>query len=542
MRPATLAGSMKLPIERVNVAALKHYMTLSYLPMGAEEPIALECFRQSTGYLEVPRQFGIAYCHREGIDYEDHTSQGVAVTFPKVPVPRDYQVGPLQSISECFETYYDFIFRARTGWGKTLGALLIASRLGVSTLIVVDQENLKDQWIASLVNHFGFSKEDVGVIQGKKCNYKGKAVTIAMVQTLSQKQFPQEVYDYFGFLVVDEVHIIGAPTFSSVLLQFSAAYRFGVSATPKRRDGLQKVLDYNLGRVRVYVEDEHDRSSVYVMEHDTVYSWFANTSPKVGRFITEIAEDGSRNLLLAEAVMALYDTGRDILVLSDRIEQLQQLRSLCYYMGLPEEEAGLYAGYRLEYGYEKDPAPARRPKGYERGAEYTPIILKSISKRMKKSELKQIKENARVIFSTYGMFSKGVDEARLNGGVDATPRSRAEQVHGRILRQVAGKMRSIWVTVCDTSSYRSMFSLTGRLADYVKNNADVHRWSPEIGKIPCTANQIKTEAFEAVKRLKSLRIETSPDGLNTLATPSQQIEAVRQRVSGTKAPARTRRS
>lgn len=538
MSRAALAGAMQIPVDLIDVDAVKAALTFEYKPMGVDEPLILEHYREVGGCLHVPRQYGIDLCYREGIDYTDETSHGRPVQFPRVPTPRDYQIDALQSISNAFDSYYDFIFRARTGWGKTIGSLIIAAELGVSTLVVVDQENLKEQWIESLIKHFGFKREDIGIIQGAKCDYEGKAVTIAMVQTSTRKELPEAVYHAFGFVIVDEVHVIGAPTFSSILLRFSAAYRMGVSATPKRRDGLQKVLDYNLGRVRVYVDDEHDPSAVYVAEHPTVYSAYANTSPKIGRFVNEVTDDGSRNLLIAEAAAYLYDTGRDILVLSDRIEQLRQLMDLCYYLGIPEDEMGLYTGYVPRYEYAKDPKPLRRPAGLVKGCDYTPTSLQLISKRRKQKDLDLIKTSARIIFATYGKFSKGVDEPRLNGGIDASPRSLSEQVQGRILRKVEGKLKPIWITIADTSSYRSVFMLTKRLEDYERNNSVVSRWSLEKGKEPCNALDLKAELFGEVRRLKSMRIGTNSAGLNMLlmSTPPKtrgpQPRPVTRRTNG----------
>ena len=522
---------MAIPVDLVDADALADTLTVSYHPMGAEEPIEVEAFERDDTYIYVPRQFGIDLCNRQHIDFEDRTSNGVPVKFPKIPKPRDYQVEVLDELEATFETYYDFLFRARTGWGKTIGSLILASRLGVSTLVVVDQENLKDQWVDTLVKHFGFDKKDIGIIQGKKCDYQGKAVTIAMVQTASRSELPPEVFDAFGFVLVDETHIIGAPTFSRILLWFSAAYRLGVSATPKRRDGLQKLLDYNLGKVRVYISDEHDPSAVYVAYHNTVYSAYANKAPKIGRFITEVTEDGSRNLLVAESAAYLYDTGRDCLVLSDRIEQLNNLMNLCYYLGVPVEDVGIYTGYRLEYAYEKDPTPARRPEGLVKhagdektkpGYYYTPVILKLVSKRCKKTELEKVKTTAAIIFATYGKFSKGVDEPRLSAGVDASPRSRSEQEQGRILRPLDGKLKPIWITIADWNSYRSLFALAGRIPDYEKNNATVSLWSLEKGKQPCDATDLRQETYDRVKMLKSAQIVTHSAGLYTIVTQPQR--------------------
>lgn len=532
MRPAIMRGSMAFPIERVNVARLKQACTIQIRPMGEPEPIDILTYKIVKDYIHVPRQLGLQVCRREGIEYEDQTSPGHAVKFPFIPEPRDYQIEALLDIDATMDDFYDFLFRARTGWGKTFGSLIVAARRGISTLIIVDQENLKDQWIKTLVEGFRIDPKNIGTIQGDTVKFAGCPVTIAMVQTLSQRTFTREIYDYFGLIFVDETHIIGAPTFSKVLMDFSAGYRIGVSATPKRRDGLQKMLDYHLGKVRIYIDDEHDENSVWITEHGTCYSWYANVSPKVGRFINEISEDGARNLHIAESASYLYDTGRDVLVLSDRIEHLKHLMSLCEYMGIPAEDMGLYAGYNPIYGYDKEATPSRRPVGitkHEDGKVYfTPVSLQLIAKRTKKKVLEDIKADARIIFATYGMFAKGVDVPRLNGGVDASPRSTAEQVHGRILRKVEGKLRSIWITIADTQSYRSLHGLLGRIPDYLRNNAKVFRWSLNEGEELCNVKALKAELREEVDRLKSMRIETSKGGLHTLVTQSDRVTLAKQ--------------
>lgn len=546
---AILSGSVTIPRELVDEDQVLKDLTIDYMPMGAKEPLTLQLYSQRRKYIDVPRQYGLTLCRRLGIEVEDQTSQGVSVTFPEVPKPRDYQISVLDDIEERVGGHYDFLFRARTGWGKTVGILSIASRLGMSTLVVVDQENLKDQWIDSLVAHFGFRKEDIGVIQGKKCDYVGKAVTIAMVQTTSQNAFPPEVYEYFGFVIVDEVHIIGAPTFNVILMDFAATIRIGVSATPKRRDGLQKAIEYNLGPVLVRVDDEHDPSAVYVATHDTVYSAYANKAKKIGRFISEVSEDGSRNLLIAESVGYLCDTGRDTLVLSDRIEQLRDLESLCYYLGVPGDSIGLYTGYRPSYGYEKNPTPAKRPYGLvkhegdgeiEPGYYYTPVHLTLISKRLNKATLSRVKTEARVIFATYGKFAKGVDEPRLSAGVDASPRSTAEQVQGRILRKQDGKLKPIWITIVDVCSYRSIYAFLQRFGEYLKNNSTLSRWSLDKGKVKCHATDLKEEMEDLYREVKSMQIETLSDGQSMLQTKEQQIVREVRRVSRTMRGTRAR--
>lgn len=533
MRPAILSGAMLLPLESIDVSRVQDQVTYEYRPLSlddSEPSLTVEASYIEGDYLCVPRQYGLTLCNQLQIPWEDETSLGHPAVFPRVPDPRDYQTPEIKSICDNFDNFYDFIFRAHTGWGKTVGALIVAARLGRTTLIMVDQENLKEQWVECLVKLFGFERDDIGIIQGKSLDYKGKSVCIAMVQTLTRKGLKAlalEVRDYFGFLVVDEVHTAGAPTFSATLMFFSAAYRLGVSATPKRKDGLQKALDHNLGKVRVAADKKHKRSAVYFIRHDTVYSFYGNVSKMTGRIFSEIAEDGPRNMAIVEAALWLYESGRDVLILSDRIEQLKDLASLLYYSGVEDEEIGLYTGYDPIWKFTKDPKPTSRPHGLHHWkdahgkrvhAEYCAVAMVQQHKRIPKARFAEIKERCGIVLATYGMFQKGVDFPRLSGGVDASPRATAEQVHGRILREQEGKPIPIWVTIADYNSYRCMFTFGGRVKDYLKSNGVLFEWHPDGSVEPCDVTELKTEIYDRVKELKSMQIETNKDGLHTLVT------------------------
>jgi superfamily II DNA or RNA helicase len=525
MRPAIMAGSMAIPLEHVDIAAMTRTLTATYRPMGSDTATLVEAFRLDEEYIYVPRQYGLTYCQRRRIPFEDQTSSGYTVVFPKTPQPRDYQVRVLDQLVECARNNYDYIFKAHTGWGKTIGELLVAARLGVTTLVIVDQDNLKEQWVDAMAAHFGMTEDNghVGVVQGDTCIYQGCSVVVAMVHTLRNRTYEAEFYDYFGNVIFDEVHTVGAPSFSVVLLDFPATHRGGVSATPKRADGLQKLLDYSLGPIRVSAEKEHDESAVYVRTHPTVYSWYANVSPKVGRIITEVSEDGSRNLLVAESSMSLYESGRDTLILSDRIEQLKHTQSLLYYLGMDPDQLGLYTGYDPVYRYAKDPKPMRRPDGlvaHEDDDEfhYTPISLQLIARRVGAKELARIKSSAGMLLATYGKCAKGFDEPRLKAGVDATSRSEVEQIHGRILRVVAGSKMPVWVTIQDTNSYRLLYSFTKRIAGYLKSNGRMYLWHQDGELEECPETELIADARRRHRELKDQRIETRIDGRNTLVT------------------------
>lgn len=518
MRRAELAGAMKIPVERIDTQKVMAQTTYRYLPMGETEPVLVEGYRLDGDFLYVPRQYGLELCEELGIEWDDCTSYGSPVQFPRVPEERKYQEEPIYLIEQSFVHDMDTVFRAHTGWGKTIGSLIVAARLGVTTLIVVDQENLKDQWIGTLVDHFGFAARDIGILQGKKLDYRGRAVCIAMVQTIAPKDLEGELREYFGLVILDEVHSLGAPSYSKALMIFSATYRLAVSATPRRRDGLQKALDHHLGPVRVAADKEYDEATVFMIDHHTVYSWYANISPKIGRIINEVADDGLRNLKIADAVVYMYDAGHDVLVMSDRVEHMEDMASLLKYMGIPEEDIGVYTSMGASWQLAKDPRPARRPRGWERNTEYTPVKLQRVRRKRAKAQLKSIKETKRILLSTYKMFSKGVDEPRLSGGCDATPRSTSEQTHGRTRRAKEGKKQPLWVTIVDRNSYRLLFSFLGRAREYVKTNSKLYQWTDDGEVIPCNPKELFAEISQRIDQLKEQQIVSNADGTHTLTT------------------------
>lgn len=519
-----IAECVWLPVSLADSRAIMRALTVSYMPLGADEPTIVTAYKLGEdhgrkGFIGVPRQWGVDYAARKGIRLVDSTSTGRRVRLPKKVDLREHQIPFVDELLDIAEDEYDIVAEAATGKGKTTMALAIVQRLQSNAIIVVDQENLMDQWIERARDQFGVKPQDIGIVQGDLCSYKGKTIVIAMVQTLVVREFPPEFYDYFGIAIFDEYHIFGAPTFSRALGMFNSRLRLGVSATD-RTDILHKLIDWNLGEADAKLTHQHKKSKVFYVENHSVYSWYANTSPKAGRFLQEISEDADRNWLLARIVQWLYNTGRDVLVISERIEQLEAIRSLCAFSGVPDEDMGVYTGYRLVWGFEKDPKPKSRPQDWEKGTEYTPVRYALVRKRVPKKTLAEIKETAGILFATYGMFAKGVDVPRLAAGLDCTPRSKAKQVHGRILRETGGKMTPIWVTVRDINSHRAEFQLANRLDDYVADNSEIFQWDMDRGVRQRDAQALRDEILLNVSFLKTCRYITTIDGHGTIQTPS----------------------
>lgn len=507
------------PKKAISRSSLKHSLTLEYLRMGAREADHVYAFEEDGGYIGVPRAYGLQLIAKHKYVPDFCTSLGHAARFPREVEHSgewSYQKEVVDGILHIAKQRTDFIVEAATGKGKTVMALSAAQKLGRTTLVIVDQENLMDQWIEACKSRLGLRQHQIGVIQGGRCDYQGKVVTVAMVQSLVQREYEEEMYEYFGTVIFDEVHTVGAPTFSKALMMFPADVRFGVSATVKRTDVLQRLLHWSLGNIEVSLKETHDSSYLYFVEFDTVYSWYANISPKLGRILLEVSEDTARNALISDIVKWMYDEGRTGLIIGSRIEQLEAIAAMAVLQGVAREDIGIYTGNRTVWGFAKDPMPRGRPYGWEEGSEYTPVLLQTKRKKVPKATLDKIKAESRLIFATYGMFSKGVDVPRLDCGMDVTPRSAAAQTHGRILRKKEDKLVPIWVTISDVNSFRLQYSFLQRLHDYVEDSAEIYKWRMDKGVRLVDEKELRRSLKQRVASLKAQSIETNADGTYTL--------------------------
>jgi len=131
---------------------------------------------------------------------------------------------------------------------NTVVALDIAARLGVPTIIVVDNNNLMKQWQEAIDQHL-YIPDGLGQIQERFFDWK-KPIVMATYQTLANRaeDLPEEVRRWFGLAIYDEVHHISAPTFCKSADLFYG-YRLGLTATPERTDGAHVVCNAHLGGV-----------------------------------------------------------------------------------------------------------------------------------------------------------------------------------------------------------------------------------------------------------------------------------------------------
>lgn len=282
---------------------------------------------------------------------------------------------------------------------NTTMALWLSSQVvKLKTLVIVNKEVLMDQWVSRITEFL--PSAEIGIIRGGVVEIENKHIVIGMLQSLALKDYPSKVFEGFGFVVIDECHCINSRVFSKVLFKVQGRYRIGLSATPKRKDGLDKVVVNHIGDVICKMERTVHVPKVMVVESPKAEGLIVKKTFKgvtnLSRLITDLSEHPSRNQFLIETVKDVLRTepSRKIIAFSDRINQCEILAETLNSEG--EFSAGTFAGKK------RDP---------------------------------EVFDKCQVVFSTYSLTKEGFDRKDLDTAIFATPKSDVVQCIGRILRQ-----------------------------------------------------------------------------------------------------------
>ena len=247
----------------------------------------------------------------------------------------------------------------------------------------------------------------VGIIQQKKIEVDGYDIVIGMLHSLVLKEYDSEIFEDFGFCIIDEVHHLGAETFSKVFKKTNIEYVCGLTATPNREDKLEKIIYWHIGNI-LYLEKADINQQININLcgfncNDELFKVVINNRTKnaqMSTMITNISNIKSRTNTIINFVIKIKKNEplRKILILSERLEHLDEMMKLIEIYNISVSK---YIGGMSEKNLEKS-------------------------------------EAADIILSTYQMSSEGLDIPTLNTIVLSTSRKNVEQSVGRILRKQSG--------------------------------------------------------------------------------------------------------
>lgn len=278
------------------------------LPRGAARA-ADELFRKAGGRLEMTDQRPTAVAADLAFHGELMPEQKVAV--------------------DAMLLHDDGVLLAPPGAGKTvMGCALIAERK-VSTLILVHRKQLQDQWRSRLGQFLGLEQKQVGALAGDGVQ-GGSSIVIGMIQALAKSPHPGALLEPFAQVIVDECHHVPAASFEAVMKACPARYFLGLTATPNRKDGLQKILFLQCGPIRHRMETAADPAIDRLLVLRDIHLGLPPQKMQmpVHQLWGLLANHEERNRIIAADIADALAQGRRCAVLSDRKEHLVTLERI----------------------------------------------------------------------------------------------------------------------------------------------------------------------------------------------------------------------
>lgn len=203
-------------------------------------------------------------------------------------------------------------------------------------------------------------------------------------------------------ICVKNCHHAAAAVFSKALKKVNFKYAIGLTATPKRKDGLTKVFKWYLGDIayeskkhKDYVEVRFHRYYNMAPEYSRIHTLY-NKKPNIARMINNICEYLPRVTFIEEIILNILkeEPNRRFLILTDRRQHVHLIKDM---LDVNKLESGLYYG-------------GMKPED------------------LKKSEI------CKFIIGTFQNASEGMDIKGLDTLILGSPKGDVIQICGRILR------------------------------------------------------------------------------------------------------------
>ncbi|MFW2373637.1 MAG: TOTE conflict system archaeo-eukaryotic primase domain-containing protein [Gammaproteobacteria bacterium] len=415
--PSTLAARLRRLASFSNPVFFKT-QALRFSTHGI--PRFISCARIEQGYLAIPRG-----CLDEALELlsenqieaqiDDQRESGTKLKTTKSLVKlRKNQQEAVRAMSK----HDAGILHAPTAFGKTVTAIGMITKRKANTLILVHSRQLLDQWRERLQSFL--PDTDVGIVGGGKKKPNG-IIDIATYQSLINKKdnTVSELVQDYGHVIVDECHHVSAPRFEMVLNEIRAKYVLGLTATPERQDGHQKIIFMAAGPIRHKVksttEEKFEQQVVVHQLYDNPPRQLIHSEerPKISDAYRWIMENDERTQRIINDVLACIKQSKHPIVLTERREHAETINAI-----LQEREIDS-------------------------------IVLKGA---MRASERKAVEEQlptAQVVVATGKYVGEGFDLPRLDTLFLAMPiawKGSLAQYAGRIHRESDGKER---VTIYD---------------------------------------------------------------------------------------------
>lgn len=217
---------------------------------------------------------------------------------------------------------YSGLMQAGCGWGKTFAGTYIIGTYKKPTIIVCHTKLLAEQWHKELKKLI--SGTDIGFIGDGRESIK--PITVGIYKSLIKRL--DKLQNMFEVMFVDEAHLCPAETFSKVVNGINAKVKIALSATPWRKDGLHVILPDYFGPNRVIARDVGKLIPSVDIVKTTIPFHIINPNRDWTKQLTKLGGNTAYLNLIANHAISKIASGRCLLILSERIDMLEQLKTL----------------------------------------------------------------------------------------------------------------------------------------------------------------------------------------------------------------------
>lgn len=335
----------------------------------------------------------------------------VAAEYPRTPSLRSYQGAAVDAMRRLVQS----VGCMPCGAGKTWVGAGLGARCAQRMAVLVNSHDLADQWRETI-------REALGIEPGKLGDSQPAAV--ATIQSTMSKNFDPARAAGYGLLVLDEAHHVPAETFFHALPMFPARYRFGLTATPRRGDGLTRVIELGLGPI-AHTSTFNELETGGWLMGPTIRPWRSGLDlgglRDYGKALLRIGASTSRNKLIAKIARNDVAAGRTVMIIAARTGHLESLAGILAAAGTPAV-----------------------------------LILGTMSKGQRRAALGMLRSGrARLALATNKLADEGLDIPRLDRMISASfnrSRSLSIQRAGRLTRTFEGKTRPVLHEIVDSGS------------------------------------------------------------------------------------------
>jgi hypothetical protein len=177
---------------------------------------------------------------------------------------RDQDVVFKEGYEKLIKDHYLFL-DLHTGFGKTSLGIYFTCVLKLKTCIVCHIDNVNSQW------QEGYEKnvEGIRVQKLKNKKYLDPSADVYIVGIEKASHFSKEDFKDIGLVIFDESHVSTKKAIKALLL-FNPYYIIGMSATPIRNDGLQKVFNFYFGSTSAFIK-RFEVKDFTVIKYNTLF-------------------------------------------------------------------------------------------------------------------------------------------------------------------------------------------------------------------------------------------------------------------------------